>query len=76
VEDDSSEEEQEGIAEEGFETRERGELGELGGAEDEGIEEEISARVNPKEEAIGAEGGVSGKRRKDISSTGYVPTMG
>jgi hypothetical protein len=64
------EEEEEGIAEEGSETREQGELGELGGAEDEGIEGETSERVGPKEEAIGAEGGVSGKRRKDISSTG------
>jgi hypothetical protein len=70
AEDDSSEEVEEGIAEEGSQTRERGELGELGGAEDEGIEEETSARVGPKEEAIGAEGGVLGKKRKDISSTG------
>jgi hypothetical protein len=62
-------EEEEGIAEKGSETGERGELGKLGGAEDEGIEGETSARVGPKEEAIGAEGGVSGKRRKDISST-------
>jgi hypothetical protein len=54
---------------EGSKTGERGELGELGGAEDDGIEEETSARVGPEEEAIGAEGGVSGKRRKDISST-------
>jgi hypothetical protein len=69
VEDDSSEEEEEGIAEEGSKIGEQGELGELGGAEDEGIEGETSARVGPTEEAIGVEGGVSGKRRKDISST-------
>jgi hypothetical protein len=55
---------------EGSETREQGELGELGGVEDDGIEEERSARVGPEEEAIGADGGVSGKRRKYISSTG------
>jgi hypothetical protein len=70
VEDNTSKEEEEGIAEEGSETGEQGELGELGGAEDDDIEEETSARVGPKEEAIGAEGGVSGKRKKEISSTG------
>jgi hypothetical protein len=70
AEDDSSEEEEEGIAEEGSEAGERGELGELGRAEDDDIEGETSARVDPKEEVIGTEGGVSGKRRKDISSTG------
>jgi hypothetical protein len=69
AEDDSSEEEEEGIAEEGTEAGEQGELGELGGAEDNDIEGAISARVGPEEEAIGTEGSMSGKRRKDISST-------
>ena len=48
------------MAEEGF--RERGELGELDGAKEDGVEEETSGRVGPEEDAIGVEGGVSGKR--------------
>jgi hypothetical protein len=44
--------------------------GESGDEEDDGIEGEASAIMGPEGGSIGAEGGVSGKHRKDISSTG------
>jgi hypothetical protein len=63
-------EEEEGIAEEDSETGERGELGELDGGEDgAGVEEGASER-GLGGGTIGTEGGASGNRRKEISSTG------
>jgi hypothetical protein len=46
------------------------EVGELGGEEDNGVEGEISAIIDPEGGSIGTEGGVSGKSRKEISSIG------
>ena len=42
--------------------------GELGGEEDNGVEGETSAIIDPEGGSIGTEGGVSGKIRKEISS--------
>jgi hypothetical protein len=44
--------------------------GESGDEEDDGVEGEASTIMGPKGRSIGTEGGVSGKSRKDISSTG------
>jgi hypothetical protein len=43
--------------------------GEPGDEEDDGVEGEASAIMGPKGGSIGTGGGVSGKSRKDISST-------
>jgi hypothetical protein len=44
--------------------------GELGGEEDNRVEGETSAIIDPEGGSIGTEGGVSGKSRKDISAIG------
>jgi hypothetical protein len=44
--------------------------GESGDEEDDGVKGEASAIMGPKGGSIGTEGGVSGKSRKDIFSTG------
>jgi hypothetical protein len=44
--------------------------GEPGDEEDDGVEGEASAIMGPEGGSIGTGGGVSGKSRKDISSTG------
>jgi hypothetical protein len=44
--------------------------GESGDEKDDGVEGETSAIMGPEGGSIGTEGGVSGKSRKDISSTG------
>jgi hypothetical protein len=44
--------------------------GESGDVEDNGVKGEASSIMGPKGGSIGTEGGVSGKSRKDISSTG------
>jgi hypothetical protein len=44
--------------------------GESGDEEDDGVEGETSEMMGPKGGSIGIEGGVSGKSRKDITSTG------
>jgi hypothetical protein len=44
--------------------------GESGDEDDDRVEGKASAIMGPKGGSIGTEGGVSGKSRKDISSTG------
>jgi hypothetical protein len=44
--------------------------GESGDEDDDGVEGEASAMMGPEGGSIGTEEGVSGKSRKDISSTG------
>jgi hypothetical protein len=44
--------------------------GESGDEEDDGVKGEASTIMGPEGGSIGTEGGVSGKSRKDISSTG------
>jgi hypothetical protein len=49
---------------------ELGELGELDGVEDGAVVEEGASEQGPGGGTIGTEGGASGNRRKEISSTG------
>jgi hypothetical protein len=60
---------EEGIAEEDSETGERGELGEIDGVDDGARVEEGASEQGPGGGTMGTDGGASGNRRKEISST-------